>query len=486
MIRSLAAAAALILSAIASPALDYVPVRDSPPAIAREFRAAWIATVFNINWPSRPGLPAATQKAELARMLDRAAAMNLNAVILQVRPGCDALYESKLDPWSNWLTGTMGQSPGYDPLAFAVAEAHARGLELHAWFNPFRALSSPNITASSGHVTRRHPDWVRKYNGKVWLDPGLKDAREFALRVMLDVVKRYDVDGIHIDDYFYPYPEGKSAGEFPDAASYKASGSRLARDDWRRANIDGFVEELYRSIKSSKPWVKFGISPFGIWRPGVPSGTTASLDAYGMLYADSRRWLREGWCDYFSPQLYWPIAGEQGYAKLLSWWDSENVKHRHVWPGIAADRIGASRPASEHGRQIELARGGTSAGHVHWNLKPLLADTRGVAGMLAKSHYAQKALVPPSPWLSRSSQAEPKLSVRAEGGALYVDWKTSGPTPRNYAVQVKINGRWQAPNISAGFRKGVRLPGSPAPEAIAVTAVNIYGTASRPTVVGRR
>ena len=318
-----------------------------PPPVPREFRAAWIASVANIDWPSRPGLSTWQQQAELRAMFDRAAELNLNAVLLQVRPSADALYASPYEPWSAYLTGREGSAPEpfYDPLTFAVAEAHARGLELHAWFNPYRArhVSAKGPPAKT-HISVTHPELVRRYGGYLWMDPGEPAVIRQTLTVMLDVVKRYDVDGIHIDDYFYPYPTtGSDSADvpFPDSVSYAAyrrRGGRLARDDWRRHNVDTLVQQLYVRTKALKPWVKVGISPFGIWRPGNP-GQIKGFDSFAKLYGDSRRWLHEGWIDYFTPQLYWPVAQTaQSYPVLLDWWIRENVRGRHIWPGHNASR----------------------------------------------------------------------------------------------------------------------------------------------------
>ncbi|HEU0052128.1 MAG TPA: family 10 glycosylhydrolase, partial [Longimicrobium sp.] len=246
---------------------------DAPPAVRREFRAVWVATVANIDWPSRPGLPADSARRELDAILDRSAELRLNAIVFQVRPAADALYPSTLEPWSEYLTGAQGTPPdqAWDPLAYAVEGAHRRGMELHAWFNPYRArhpsAKSPN---SATHISRANPELVKRYGQYLWMDPGEPAVQQRSIDVMMDVVRRYDVDGVHIDDYFYPYPERDSAGaniDFPDSASwarYVAGGGRLSRDDWRRHNVDVFIQRLYREIKNEKPWVKFGISPFGI------------------------------------------------------------------------------------------------------------------------------------------------------------------------------------------------------------------------------
>ncbi len=463
-----------------SGAVGYAPAKVKAPEVPQEFRAAWVATVHNIDWPSKRGLSAARQKAELIAILNKAKSLNMNAIVLQVRPSCDALYRSSIEPWSPWLSGAMGKSPGYDPLEFAVAEAHARGLELHAWFNPFRAQASASLPVSRSHVTRRHPGWVRRFDGNVWLDPGLPEVRSYSLKVIADVVARYDIDGVHIDDYFYPYPKAGGTRSFPDAASYKRYGKGKDRASWRRSNIDSFVSGMYATVKRKKPWVKVGISPFGIWRPGVPRGVKADLDAYNTLFADSRSWLRNGWVDYLSPQLYWPIRGDQSFSALLAWWDSQNTRRRHVWPGIASERIGGKRPASETGKQIALARSsrrGSSAGHIHWSMKSLMQNKRGVANMLAKSYYTGAATVPPIRWVSGSAPGKPKLNARSDGKSLFVDWERgSGTSPARYLVQTRQGGRWRPATLVAGGRRGMKWDlGGGAPEAIAVTPVDRYG-----------
>ena len=371
------------------------------PALAfgaeREFRAAWVATVHNLDWPSRPGLPAAAQKAELRAILDRAAQLKLNALLFQVRPASDALYASPREPWSRYLTGTQGVSPGYDPLEFAISEAHARGIELHAWINPFRAVSNVNSQLAPNHIAKTHPEWVRRHGVQLWVDPGEPAAREYVLGIFQDIVRRYNVDGVHIDDYFYPYPLKGKGPWFPDDASWQKYGvkSGLSREDWRRDNINKFVQAMYRTVKATRPSAKVGISPFGIWRPGIPPTTEAQLDAYGHLYADSRKWLTEGWCDYFSPQLYWSIQpAKQSFPVLLEWWRSQS-RGTPVWPGIATERIGPSRPASEIIKQIALTRQGTnSPGHIHWSMKALMRNQGGVADALRSGPYAESAKAP--------------------------------------------------------------------------------------------
>lgn len=340
-----------------------------------EFRGVWVATVYNLDWPSRPGLPAETQKAELLALLDRAAELHLNAILLQVRPASDALYNSSEEPWSQFLSGTAGVSPGYDPLAFAIEEAHKRRLELHAWVNPFRAAVHASDRLPQNHVARKHPEWVRRFGNQLWIDPGEPVARKYVIGVITDLVRHYQIDGLHLDDYFYPYPLRPGESTFPDDMTWQRYGreSGLSRADWRRENINDFVRTMYRTVKALRPHVRVGISPFGIWRPGVPPTIRAGVDAYGQLFADSRKWLAEGWVDYLAPQLYWGIEpAEQSFPVLLAWWRAQS-RGRPVWPGIATERIGAKRPASEIIRQIELTRENTSSpGHIHWSMKALL------------------------------------------------------------------------------------------------------------------
>ncbi len=481
-----------ILCAFAGWSGGAAPGMDLPPPAPREFRGMWVATVNNIDWPSKPGLSAREQKEELTALLDRAAALHLNAVIFQVRSSCDALYDSKLEPWSEWLTGRMGQAPSpfYDPLALAVAEAHKRGLELHAWFNPFRVRSRDLTTpVAPGHVSRRHPEWVRAYGKYLWLDPTEEGARDYSLRVIMDVVRRYDINGVHFDDYFYPYPEKQNqAGEgkdieFPDDASwrrYQAGGGGMSRGDWRRDNVSRFVEAVYGSIKKEKPWVKFGISPFGIWRPGNPP-QISGLDAYDRIYCDARKWLAEGWLDYIAPQLYWPIDQKaQSFPVLLQWWNAQNPRHRNVWPGMKVGGWkGVSDDAGEVAQEIDLTRRQAGApGVILWHAKPLMRDEGGVAQALEKRVYPARALVPAYPWLSQAAPPRPFFRVRPGRGELNLQWKPGGGDSWLWVVQKKIGGKWSA-EILPGENTSETIKGT-LPEAVAVSAVNRYGNLSAP------
>jgi uncharacterized lipoprotein YddW (UPF0748 family) len=362
-----------------------------------EFRGAWVATVYNLDWPSKAGLPAETQKAELLALLDRAAELHLNAILLQVRPASDALYNSSEEPWSQFLSGTAGVSPGYDPLAFAIEEAHKRRLELHAWVNPFRAAVRASDRLPPNHVARKHPEWVRRFGNQLWVDPGEPAARKYVIGVITDLVRHYQIDGLHLDDYFYPYPLRPGESTFPDDVTWQRYGhdSGLSRADWRRENINDFVRTMYRTVKALRPHVRVGISPFGIWRPGVPPTIRAGLDAYAQLFADSRKWLAEGWVDYLAPQLYWGIEPpEQSFPVLLAWWRAQS-RDRTVWPGIATERIGTKCPASEIIRQIELTRENTSSpGHIHWSMKALLRNHGGIDRLLEAGPYRESVDTP--------------------------------------------------------------------------------------------
>jgi len=419
MHRSISRIAILFASALG--ALPGLGAHEKPPAPPREFRGVWVATVANIDWPSRKGLPSQEQQAELRAIFAKAAELRLNAVIFQVRPMADALYASELEPWSEYLTGTLGKppSPLYDPLQLAVREAHARGLELHAWFNPYRARH-PSATSPipENHLIKRRPDLAKRYGTHYWLNPTSQEVQDHTLRVILDVVRRYDIDGVHIDDYFYPYKEKGADGKvipFPDEdtwALYQKGGGALSRDDWRRDAVNRLIERLYRDVKKAKPWVKVGISPFGIWRPGNPAGITG-FDPYAQIYADARLWLKEGWCDYLAPQLYWPIKQEkQSFPRLLAWWAGENGKARHLWPGLYTSRVTGTQkgwPASEIIEQIKRTRAQPGVtGHIHFSMRALMDNAGGIADAL-KAIYPEPALVPATPWSGLKPPAQPGL-----------------------------------------------------------------------------
>lgn len=438
-----------------------LPDDEQPPPAPRELRAAWIASVANIDWPSRPGLPAAQWRAEALAMLDRAAAIGLNALVLQVRPMADALYASPLEPWSEYLGGASGQAPDgagqADPLAFWVDEAHRRGLELHAWFNPYRARHpSARSELDARHVARRRPDLVRRYGDQLWLDPAEPEAAALTRQVLLDVVRRYDIDAVHIDDYFYPYPvsEGGVEQPFPDDAPwqrYRDGGGLASRADWRRAQVDGLVAELWHEIGAAKPWVRFGISPFGLPRPDLRPPGIAGFSQYDKLYADVERWCEQGWFDYLAPQLYWPRERRaQAFEVLLDYWLGRNAATsvhagRHVWPGLFTSSIGGAKPpwpADEVLAQVALqrqrhAQHQAAGGHLHFSMVALMQDRDGIATRLQREAYAQPALVPATPWrggvpppgavqLLRQSDGRLRLQAAASPAWQWALWQRRG------------------------------------------------------------
>ncbi|MEB3284742.1 MAG: family 10 glycosylhydrolase [Candidatus Sericytochromatia bacterium] len=479
---------------------------QEPPEVMREFRGMWVASVTNIDWPSKPGLSADAQKAELQTLLDQAVRLKLNAVILQVRPACDALYDSSLEPWSDYLTGRQGvpPEPFYDPLAYAVEQAHSRGLELHAWFNPYRArlLDGTPSKAAGNHVSVKHPEWVRKYGRFLWLDPGEDAVQDHSLAVMMDVVKRYDVDAVHLDDYFYPYREpvigldGKPARDatgralhvpFPDEktfAVYQAGGGTLSRDDWRRDNVNRFIKRLYRSIKLEKPHVKLGISPFGIWKPGHPL-QVKGMNQYEFIYADARLWLMRGWLDYFAPQLYWSIENpDQSFPILLKWWVEQNEQKRHVWPGLFTSRVRETGDRGFNARQIafqilwaRLQKG--ASGHIHFSARALGDPSGAMNQLLQKEVYTSSALIPASPWLAGKPPSMPRLTMSKNllRQELNVTLQArEGTEPRLWTVYARRGGRWSTEVVPINRTAfSYSLEGPQAIEALQVAGVDRLG-----------
>jgi uncharacterized lipoprotein YddW (UPF0748 family) len=409
MIRPWLALVAVVVAGCTAPETKLETA--SAPAL-REFRAAWVASVNNIDWPSRRDLTVAQQQEELVRIVERAQWIGLNALILQVRPAADALYSSELEPWSEYLTGVQGKAPEpfYDPLAMWIAEAHRRGIELHAWFNPYRARHpSSRSPLAANHVANTMPGAVKAYGDFLWLDPGEAESARRTVEVILDVTRRYDVDGIHIDDYFYPYPEKPADGvelDFPDESSwarYKLDAGPLSRSDWRRANVDALVERINSAVHREKPWVKFGVSPFGVGRPGFRPPGVAGFSQYDKLYANVELWLARGWLDYVAPQLYWQIdSPEQPFGVLLDYWMRFNTAGRHVWPGYFTSRIDdgpKSWSADEIASQVAITRARGADGHIHFSMAALMQNRGGIADRL-KALYAQPARVPLTPWLA--------------------------------------------------------------------------------------
>ena len=383
-----------------------------------EFRGVWIATVANTNWPDKTA-PAESQKAAFAGLMDEAAAMNLNAVVVQIRPTADAFYKSQLNPWSEYLTGSQGKDPGYDPLAFMVEQAHKRNLEFHAWFNPFRvSMNSSEKTWADNSAVVRHPDWVVTYGGQKWLDPGLPAVREYVVDSIMEVVNNYDIDAVHFDDYFYPYPV--SGRDFPDDWSFGEYGNGMDKADWRRSNINGFIQSVNAAIKSKKDYVKFGVSPLGVWRSQTvdPEGSdSTAAGSYDMLYADTRLWVQQDWLDYIAPQLYWELGYTAApYENLLKFWVNvvkDNPKV-HLYIGEAAYRVGGSgawRDASQLPRHMELGAGYAAVkGHIFYNIDSLIRNPLSLRDKLTSNFYQTAARIPDMPWLGSQDTAYTMIS----------------------------------------------------------------------------
>jgi uncharacterized lipoprotein YddW (UPF0748 family) len=568
-----ACTSAAVVGLSTSPAANSSATRlagvDAPPAPAREFRAAWVATVANIDWPSAPGLSAATQRAEALQLLDRARALGLNALVLQVRPAGDALYPSTLEPWSEVLSGAQGKAPWlageapWDPLAFWVEEAHKRGLELHAWFNPYRARhSSSKSPLVLPHIGLRQPQAVKAYGDQLWMDPGEPAAVAQTLAVVADVVRRYDIDGVHIDDYFYPYPlplptttaqPGAPAGAvpttpatapqttpapnpvanaaaaalaapapapaelpFPDDeayAAYRLKGGPLARDDWRRANVDSMVQTLNRTVHDTKAWVRFGVSPFGVGKPELRPPGVIGFSQYDKLYADAERWLKNGWMDYLAPQLYWQINREGlQFPVLLDYWIAQNTAQRHIWPGLYTSQIkvpaNPAWPARELIEQVQVQRSRPqSTGHIHFSMVALMQDREGIATLLQLGPYAQAALVPATPWLDNSSATPAPPQLRRVGNKVNITpansetvvrwavWRRSVPSSgsssgpgANSPVTAANTGPGTGPNANNPWRLSVQGPqersvDSRGADVVAVSAINRVGVMSAPALL---
>jgi len=364
--------------------------------LKREARGAWIATVANIDWPSTTSNVDA-QKKQLITILDSHAASGINIVIFQIRPECDALYNSPYEPWSRWLTGNQGTptDPMWDPLEFAVEEAHKRGMELHAWFNPYRAERSVgDYPTAATHVTNTHPEWILQVGSIRFLNPGLQAVRDHVAKIISDVVRRYDVDAAHMDDYFYV--QGVST---QDADTYAADSRGLSLGDWRRDNVNMLIKQVYDSIQTIKPWVKWGISPAGIWKNGVPAGIIGN-DVYSVLYCDAVAWMQGAYIDYLAPQLYWKIGGSQDFTLLLPWWHSVS-NGRQMIPGLAAYRIGELKygNADMIGSQIRYYRENNNAvGNFLYTTNSITGNFGGLNDSLKNDLYKYRALVPSMNW----------------------------------------------------------------------------------------
>lgn len=389
-----------------------------------EFRGVWVASVVNCDFPSSKNLTTEEQKAEFIKLADLHQRNGMNALIVQVRPSGDALYPSKLEPWSEYLTGKQGVPPNpyYDPLEFMINETHKRGMEFHAWLNPYRAVFSiKESSVAATHLTKTKPYLFLNYDGKKFFNPALQEVRNHFVNIINDLIERYAIDGIHIDDYFYPYPDTK-ATEFPDWKYYKQMGNGLSKADWRRSNCDSIIKQIWEAINAQPRRVKFGISPFGVWRNASKdpkgSNTQAGITNYDNLYADILLWLKKGWVDYCVPQLYW----ERGhnlcdFDTLLEWWNKYTFG-RHLYIGQAPYRAGTTkgwRDKNELPNEIiNLRKYSTTKGSVYFSSVSFNKNPNGWNDSLQQNYYSTPAIVPPMSWIDNEKPDPPIIAEKAD------------------------------------------------------------------------
>ena len=484
---------------------QFNPVSDkctsNPRYDKTDLRAMWIASVVNLDWPARKGQSVQAQQQQLIDYFDLAKRNNFNAVVLQVRPAADTFWPSDKEPWSRWLTGKQGQDPGYDPLAFATEEAHKRGLQLHAWFNPYRVTMGKSLnTLTPDHPARVNPDWVIRKDGKWYYDPGNPAVRAHVVEVIMEAVERYDIDGVHFDDYFYPYPG--SGRPFKDKASYEQYGQGMTRGDWRRANTDALVKELSDRIEATKPWVQFGVSPFAVWRNKAtdPQGsdTRAGVQNYDQLYADTRKWVREGWIDYIAPQIYWTRGFEVAdYEKITRWWANEidiakaNGHTVGLYIGEATYRAGTNTTRDWRKKNVLVKHRNFTrtfpqvGGAIYFSARHVKEDRRETTSRLVKRYYSRPAIAPVFGNPTGAPPAPP-TNVRTRGGQLtwasgdnnavsYAIYQISTTTPQACALTDATNLAAIVPATAATMQWQGTVEGT-----TVITAIDRWGMESQP------
>lgn len=429
-----------------------------------ELRGAWISTVENIDWPTKGDVDPASQREDFIKLLDELQAAGINAIFTQVRPTADSFFPSEYFPWSHWLTGKQGVAPAdnYDPLAFMIEEAHKRNMEFHAWVNPFRVSMNTDTEALvETHPARQHPDWIVNYEGKLYFNPGIEEARNYIIEAVNEIVVNYNIDGIHMDDYFYPYPSSQSFNDAEQYGDYTAAGGNLSLSDWRRNNVNEVVSGLHDTIKESKDYVKFGISPFGIWKNKSSDATgsaTNGLESYSAIYADTRTWIQEGWVDYIAPQIYWHFGyNAAAYDVLVDWWVNEVNEHAdthdvHLYIGHATYKVGTSGWENEDQLPAQLrynqGKQGAVDGSILFSSNHFLANPLGILDAI-KETYARPALIPEMSWLGGTAPQVPLINtIKSVKTGVQLSWNmaTSGEDAAYYTIY-RADGN-ATPNIS--------------------------------------
>ena len=410
----------------------------------RELRSAWLSTFLNLDWPSTSGRNVQEVKDSVVKLLDMHQQTGINAIYFQVRNECDAVYQSTLEPWSASVTGAQGIAPaaGFDPLQFMIDECRKRGIEIHAWFNPYRAVNNYSNIGSytSSHVSKTHPEWLLAQGSLRILNPGIPAVRDYVISIVMDVLRRYDVDGIHYDDYFYPYPgAGNTNSRFNDNSTFATYPRGFSnQNDWRRDNVNLFIQRSYDSIKTVKPWVKFGVSPFGIWRNQNSDATgsaTTGLQSYSEIYADTKKWLQQGWVDYVTPQIYWSIGNNNAdYGVLLPWWNN-NANGRHVYIGQALYKINADldndyrwNNSSQINNQIRLNRKYSNVlGSTFFRTRYFVINPLRFRDSLQEHVYTAPVLLPTMPWRDNIAP-QPVSNVTAQVNSNHVQLSWTKPS----------------------------------------------------------
>lgn len=430
--------------------LILLPITVFGAAPKRELRAAWIATVFNIDWPSSSGLPEHIQKKEMLSILDTLQNLKFNAAILQVKPTADAFYQSKLSPWSRFLTGQQGSDPGYDPLAFFIEEAQKRNIETHIWINPFRVLNGESFNSlSQNHIARKQNSWIINYNNRYYFDPGNPQVQSYILKEIIDLIKRYDIDAIHFDDYFYPYKiynKGKVI-LFDDTISWKKYGKKkfTNREDWRRNNINEFIKQVSQEIKKHKPYVKFGISPFGVWRNRSEdpkgSNTKAGQTNYDDLFADVLTWINNGWIDYVMPQIYWHFDTKGvPYDILVDWWKKQIKNNINLYIGLGVYKLGEQNwPASHITKQVDYARKKNIPGFSAYSINWIKKNTQNITNEIISNIQPTDALVPINKKMINITPLYPKeFTSITNNNDIILKWKNNDPENTRYFILYKF------------------------------------------------